>query len=191
MAVYPAGLPTTTAAGATLATPAHSGLHDDVSDEVVAVCTELGLTPSGTISSTVRARLDKMGLGLIYEGSLSQTFSASEGPTDLDIDTEVYDPLSMSTTGSGTFTATTRGLYAVVFTALRSSGSGTVTATLEVTTGETAPLLSGSVASSVRLQRSQTYFMEASDVWTFSGTEDVASSATIECRVLIYHLGSG
>lgn len=57
MALYPTSKYTPDAPGTELADPAHSGMHIETDDELVAVIDELGFTPSGTYS-TVKARLD-------------------------------------------------------------------------------------------------------------------------------------
>jgi hypothetical protein len=77
MAVYPSGLPTSgdiPDAGADLAANPHSSLHDDMRDEIVAICAELGVGPSGS-AATVRARLDDLSKG--WNHISSSTFSGS------------------------------------------------------------------------------------------------------------------
>lgn len=67
MAVYPTGLPTDVDipdAGANLSTNPHSALHDDLRDETVAICAELGVSPSGSFA-TVKARLDSIQAGTV------------------------------------------------------------------------------------------------------------------------------
>ena len=62
MAIYPAALPTSADiadAGANLDDNPHSVLHDDMRDEIVAICAELGVDPAGS-ATTVKARLDRV-----------------------------------------------------------------------------------------------------------------------------------
>lgn len=62
MATFPAALPTSADiadAGADLDDNPHSVLHDDMRDEIVAICAELGVDPAGS-AATVKARLDNI-----------------------------------------------------------------------------------------------------------------------------------
>jgi hypothetical protein len=54
-ALYPASLPTKSAAGATLSTNPHSSLHNQMYEEVVAIATELGVNPSGSETNVKNA----------------------------------------------------------------------------------------------------------------------------------------
>lgn len=56
---YPASLPIKNPAGANLGVNPHSGLHDEMWDEIIAVATELGTSPKGVFAS-VKARLNDM-----------------------------------------------------------------------------------------------------------------------------------
>lgn len=98
-AVYPSTLPTRATAGANLSTNPHSTLHNNMYDEIVALCTELGTVPKGGYA-TVKARLDAMPLGKV-------AFASTE--TDTDNITTMADLTGMS----ATWTATSTRLYRV------------------------------------------------------------------------------
>lgn len=87
MAVYPTGLPTSADipdAGADLSTNPHEDLHNDMRDEIVAICAELGVSPSGSFA-TVGARLNALprgdvGRAVRTSGSAAITTSITDLP---------------------------------------------------------------------------------------------------------------
>lgn len=118
MANYPTSNPSIPNAGAQLSTNPHSVLHDSMRDEILAICTELGLSPSAGYA-TVKARLDDMQTrrGCTVTRSTNQTLTGGSAVDTVTYTTEVEDTNSYIAVTSGTVTipAGFGGVYAITF----------------------------------------------------------------------------
>lgn len=88
-AEYPAAVPTiaNNLVNATVAFDTHATHHDKLADEVVAICTELGVNPSGGFATVLARLVDAEARISAVEPSGTQTYTITNAPaTDRSFD---------------------------------------------------------------------------------------------------------
>lgn len=160
MANYPNSLPAISDAGANLSTNPHSGLHDDLRDEQLAIATELGTNPKGSYTS-VKTRLDGAWLQPShFLRSTNQAITTSTA-TAITFESEVSDTEGWGTVSTATFTCPTNGLYLISASLLWSETVSSATASTIELEGE--PLEAFTFAGGFHFIAAETCFVFAGD----------------------------